>query len=226
MLADPDAVEQVLRSRQENYPRGSVYDGARLLLGNGLVTSEGEPWRRQRALAGPAFRPARLERYLLTMGECTRQLMASWTPQYDGVKIDAQAEMTRLTMAIVGRTLFGLDLNQQSERASRGFDMALSAIGRRGPANPRVPLWVPTPGNLRFREALRELDAIVYDIISRFHAGQAENADETLLGAYMAARDPETGRAQRAVDPFPQLSRTTVHAGPRLGLITESAQRR
>jgi cytochrome P450 len=101
--------------------------------------------------------------------------------------------MTRLTLAVAGRTLFGLDLSEQSERASRGFDTALAAIGRRGPANLQVPLWVPTPGNLRFRRALRELDTIVYDIIRRFHAGQAENADQTLLGAYMAARDPESG---------------------------------
>jgi len=192
MLAHPDAVEQVLRSRQENYRKGSVYDGARLLLGNGLVTSEGDYWRRQRSLANPAFRPARIEQYLETMGACTREVISSWPPQA-GPRIDAQAEMTRLTLAIAGRTLFGLDLSEQSERASRGFDTALAAIGRRGPANLQVPLWVPTPGNLRFRRALRELDTIVYDIIRRLHAGQAENADQTLLGAYMAARDPESG---------------------------------
>jgi cytochrome P450 len=81
MLAHPDAVEQVLRSGQENYPKGSVYDGARLLLGNGLVTSEGELWRRQRTFANPAFRPAKLDQYVSTMGACSRDLIASWTPQ-------------------------------------------------------------------------------------------------------------------------------------------------
>jgi cytochrome P450 len=162
------------------------------LLGNELVTSEGDYCRRQCSLANPAFRPARREQYLKTMGACTRQVITCWTPQ-TGPRIDAQAEMTGLTLAIAERTLFGLDLSTQSERASRGFDTALAAIARRGPANLQVPLWVPTPGNLRFRRALRELDTIVYDIIRRFHAGQAENADQTLLGAYMAARDPESG---------------------------------
>jgi len=197
MLAHPDAVEQVLRSGQGNYPKGSVYDGARLLLGNGLVTSEGALWRRQRTLANPAFRPAKLEQYVSTMGACTRQLVASWTHQAGPVPIDvdAHAEMTRLTMAIAGRTLFGLDLSTQSEQASRSFGAALAAIGRRGPANLQIPLWVPTPGNRRFRHALRELDGLVYDIIRRFRAGQAENADQTLLGAYMDARDPETDEA-------------------------------
>jgi cytochrome P450 len=103
--------------------------------------------------------------------------------------------MTRLTLAIAGRTLFGLDLSTQSEQASRSFGAALAAIGRRGPANLQVPLWVPTPGNLRLRRALRELDVLVYDIIRRFRAGQAENADQTLLGAYMDAKDPDTGEA-------------------------------
>lgn len=195
MLAHPDAVEQVLRSRQQNYPKGSVYDGARLLLGNGLVTSEGDLWRRQRALATPAFRPQKLEQYLATMGACTRALIASWTPQPDPIPIDVQAMMTRLTLAIVGHTLFGLDLSSHSEQASRSFGVALAAIGRRGPGSLQVPLWLPTPANLRFRRALRELDVLVYDIIRRFRAGQAEPAHETLLGAYMDARDPDTGEA-------------------------------
>jgi len=159
------------------------------------VTSEGDLWRRQRTLATPAFRPAKLEQYLATMGACTRALIASWTPLPDPIRIDVQAEMTRLTLAIAGHTLFGLDLSSHSEQASRSFRMALAAIGRRGPANLQVPLWLPTPGNLRFRRVLRELDVLVYDIIRRFRAGQAESAHETLLGAYMDARDPDTGEA-------------------------------
>lgn len=98
-------------------------------------------------------------------------------------------------MAIADRTLFGLDLSTQSEQASRSFGAALAAIGRRGPANLQVPLWVPTPGNRRFRRTLRELDGLVYDIIRRFRPGQAENANQTLLGAYMDARDPKTHEA-------------------------------
>ena len=193
MLAHPIAVEQVLRSRQDNYVKGSVYDGARLLLGNGLVTSEGDHWRRQRGLANPAFRPARLERYLSVMGECTRQMVDDWENAAGPLQIDAQAEMTRLTMAIVGRTLFGLDLTRASDQARSAFDTALAAIGRRGPSNLQVPLWLPTPGNLQFRKALRELDAIVYEIIGEARSGATEQVEQTLLGAYLAARDPDSG---------------------------------
>lgn len=193
MLAHPVAIERILRSRQDNYIKGSVYDGARLLLGNGLVTSEGDHWRRQRALANPAFRPSRLEQYLSAMTDCTRQMADGWAAAAAPLQIDAQAEMSRLTMAIVGRTLFGLDLTQASDRARKAFDTALAVIGRRGPSNLQLPLWLPTPGNLRFHKALRQLDAIVYELIGSFRSGAAEGADQTLLGAYLAARDPGTG---------------------------------
>lgn len=193
MIAHPDAVEQVLRSGRENYVKGSVYDGTRLLLGQGLVTSEGHLWRRQRELANPAFRPAKLEQYLNVMADCTAQLLTTWQTTGHSGSRDAQREMTRLTLAIVGRTLFGLDLSQHSERTAAAFGAALAAIGRRGPGSLQVPLWLPTPGNRRFRRTLDELDTMVYGVIGRFRAGQAENADQTLLGAYLESRDPATG---------------------------------
>jgi len=193
MIAHPDAVEQVLRSGRENYVKGSVYDGTRILLGQGLVTSEGEHWRRQRQLANPAFHPAKLQQYLAVMADCTAQRLAAWRAAGLADPVDVHQEMTRLTLAIAGRTLFGLDLGQQSERASAAFGAALASIGSRGPASLQVPLWLPTPANLRLRRILRELDAMVYEVIERFRAGQAGKADYTLLGAYMNSRDPVTG---------------------------------
>jgi len=192
-LGEPEAVERVLRSNRCNYPKGSVYDGARLLLGNGLVTSQGSFWERQRRLAQPAFVSARLSGYLRTMAECTARLLSEWHQRIGTTAIDLHAAMTRLTMDIVGRTLFGLDLGQQHGSAGKAFTHALRGIGSRGPDNLQVPLWLPTPGNLRFRLALRKLDRLVYEIISRFRAGEADNPEQTLLGAYMGARDPQTG---------------------------------
>ncbi len=193
MVAHPDAVERVLRSGRDNYVKGSAYDGTRLLLGNGLVTSEGALWRRQRGLASPAFRPAKLRQYLATMADCTEQLIADWYAADRAQARDIQREMTRLTLAIVGRTLFGLDLSRHSDRAAAAFGAALAAIGRRGPGSLQVPLWLPTPGNRRFRHSLQELDCMVYEIIERFREGEAPDADRTLLGAYLEGRDPVTG---------------------------------
>jgi cytochrome P450 len=193
MVAHPDGVEQVLRSGRKNYVKGSVYDGARILLGQGLVTSEGELWRRQRELANAAFRPIKLAQYLTLMADSTAGLLADWHAANHVKSIDIQREMTRLTLSIVGRTLFGMDLGLEHERAAKAFGAALQAIGRRGPGLLQVPLWLPTPANVGFRSTLNELDQMTYRAIREFRAGRAENADQTLLGAYIESRDPDTG---------------------------------
>lgn len=193
VLAHPDGVERVLRSNRANYNKGNVYDGTRLLLGNGLVTAEGEAWQRQRALAQPAFKSAQLAVYLRTMADCTEQMLINWRQLPDAETIDFGEATTRLTLAIAGRTLFGLDLSGHGNVAGKAFRDGLRGIGSRGPGGLAVPLWLPTPVNVRFKRALVTLDELVYDIIRRFRSGEAENPDDTLLGMLMAARDPDTG---------------------------------
>jgi len=194
VLAHPDGVERVLRSNRDNYNKGAVYDGARLLLGEGLVTAEGQAWERRRALAQPAFKSTQLAIYLRTMAECTEDMLREWRELPAGDSIDLYADATRLTLAIAGRTLFGLDLSGHSNVAGKAFRDGLRGIGSRGPGGLAVPLWLPTPVNVRFRRALVTLDKLVYDIIRRFRAGEAGSSENTLLGMLMAARDPETGQ--------------------------------
>jgi len=194
VLAHPDGVERVLRSNRDNYIKGAVYDGARLLLGEGLVTAEGQAWERQRALAQPAFNSAQLAVYLRTMTECTGEMLGEWRKLAPGESLNLSNAVTRLTLAIAGRTLFGLDLSGHSSKAGKAFRDGLRGIGSRGPGGLAVPLWLPTPVNVRFRRALLTLDKLVYDIIRRFHAGEAGGSGHTLLGMLMSARDPETGK--------------------------------
>ena len=194
VLAHPDGVERVLRSNRDNYIKGAVYDGARLLLGEGLVTAEGQAWEQQRALAQPAFNSAQLAVYLRTMTECTEELLGEWRKLPVGESINLSEAATRLTLAIAGRTLFGLDLSGHSSKAGKAFRDGLRGIGSRGPGGLAVPLWLPTPVNVRFRRALVTLDNLVYDIIRRYHAGEAGSLGDTLLGMLMSARDPETGK--------------------------------
>ena len=119
VLAHPDGVERVLRGNRDNYPKGSVYDGARLLLGNGLVTSEGASWARQRRLAQPAFKNESLGNYLPVMAASTQRLLRTWRRHPTGEPIDLHQGMTNLTLEIVGHTLFGMDLSHQVRRESR-----------------------------------------------------------------------------------------------------------
>ena len=194
VLAHPEAVERVLRGNLDNYIKGTVYDGARLLLGDGLVTAEGHAWERQRALTQPAFKSAQ---FAFTYGpwpSVPRTSYANGGKLPAGESIDLVEATTRLTLAIAGRTLFGLDLSGHSNVAGKAFRDGLRGIGRRGPGGLAVPLWLPTPVNVRFRRALVTLDTLVYDIIRRFRDGEAGRSGETLLGMLMPARDPESGQ--------------------------------
>ncbi len=188
ILSHPDAVERVLRGNSKNYPKGSVYDGARLLLGNGLVTSDGNQWQRNRKLCQPAFNNEHIERYLKAMSACTDSLIEKWMNNI-GKTIDLQQDMNELTLEIVGATLFGQDLSDQSRIAGKAFSTALKGIGTRGPGNLSVPLWLPTPGNIQFYLARKRLKQLVKQIIKNFRAVKSKQNENTLLGSLMNARD-------------------------------------
>ena len=188
VLSHPDAVERVLRGNSKNYPKGNVYDGARLLLGNGLVTSEGEQWQKNRKLCQPAFNNEHIERYLKSMSACTDSLIKKWKKNI-GQTIDLQQNMNELTLEIVGMTLFGQDLSDQSRIAGKAFSIALKGIGSRGPGNLSIPLWLPTPGNISFYFARKRLKQLVKQIIQNFRDDTSKQNEDTLLGSLMNARD-------------------------------------
>lgn len=188
VLSHPDAVERVLRGNSQNYPKGNVYDGARLLLGNGLVTSDGEQWQKNRKLCQPAFNNEHIERYLKAMSVCTDSLIKKWQKNI-GQTIDLQKNMNELTLEIVGMTLFGQDLSHQSQIAGKAFSAALKGIGTRGPGNLSMPLWLPTPGNVSFYLARKRLKRLVKQIIQRFRDDKNKQNEDTLLGSLMNARD-------------------------------------
>jgi cytochrome P450 len=121
-LYHPDHVRRVLYEHQKNYPRGWHYRLLRSLLGNGLVASEGDHWRRQRRLAQPAFHRQRLSGYAQVMVEATSGMLARW----DGSAVAGNGmvvgvEMSRLTLAISGRTLFGRDPSQEADVVGGAF---------------------------------------------------------------------------------------------------------
>lgn len=187
ILSHPDAVERVLRGNNKNYPKGNVYDGARLLLGNGLVTSEGDQWQQNRTLCQPAFNNEHIEQYLKAMSDCTDSLIKKWNKKI-GKSIDLQQNMNELTLEIVGMTLFGQDLSDQSRIAGKAFSTALKGIGSRGPGNLSMPLWLPTPGNVSFYLARKRLKRLVKQIIQNFREDKSKHNEDTLLGSLMNAR--------------------------------------
>ncbi|MCA9658294.1 MAG: cytochrome P450 [Myxococcales bacterium] len=197
-IAHPDGAERILRERRHNYIKGPTYDPIRLITGTNLVTAEGAAWAWRRRLAQPAFTRAGVAKLLEAMGSCVDAMVERWARRYaDGRPFDLQRELVALTMRIVGRTLFGVELaGEGAESSGRAFDAALSIVHARGAASVALPLAIPTPSNLRLRRALATLHQEVEAIIARARAGEGQ---DTLLSALLHARDPETGAALDAI---------------------------
>ena len=194
-LYHPDHVRRVLYDHQKNYPRGWHYRLLRSLLGNGLVASEGDHWRRQRRLAQPAFHRRRLSGYAQTLVVAASGMLARW----DGIAaagsgMNIGAEMSRLTLAIAGLTLFSRDPSQDADVVGRTFGVLASYLEQRfNHPFTSLPAWVPTARNRQMKDAAQTLNGVVLALIRERRREDRDHGD--LLSMLMQARDEETGEA-------------------------------
>ncbi|HEX8352435.1 MAG TPA: cytochrome P450, partial [Pyrinomonadaceae bacterium] len=187
-LFHPEQIEYVLASGSKNFIKAASLRSPffQRLVGNGLVTSEGDFWRRQRRLAQPAFHRDRVEAYAETMVGFTEQALARWG---DGQTLDAHDEMMLLTQRVVARTLFSADVSGDS----REIGEALSNIVR--PFASQATLkWIldnrlPTPAHLRFNRDVRRIDGFVYRLIGERRASGEDTGD--LLSMLLRAQDED-----------------------------------
>ena len=165
------------------------------LLGNGLLTAEGDEWLRHRRLASPAFHRERVEGYGRTMASYAQDSVDSWT---DGEVLDLHDEMTALTLRIVARTLFDNDVTARiAEVASLGTWIQDFYYLRFASLRFLIPTWLPTPGNRQLARATRRLDDVVYGIIRGRRPGE-DRGD--LLSMLLLARDEQgVGMSERQV---------------------------
>jgi len=188
LLNHPDLIESVLVTDHHNFIKGRTLQAGRVLLGDGLLTSEGESWRRQRRLMQPAFHRERIAVYGEAIVASAQQMLAAWRP---GETRDAHQEMVRLTLQIVAQTLFGVQVGAEADEVSIALRVFLKQFRNQVDAALLIPDWLPTPGNLRLRAAIRQLEAIIYRIIRARRADRAERDD--LLATLLRTQD-EDGR--------------------------------
>lgn len=197
MFFHPDAVRHVLQEHNQRYVKGPIIGRVKVLIGEGLFTSEGTFWRRQRRLAQPAFHRERIAGFVDTMVASTAERLDAWRPAAAaGSSIDVAAEMNELTLTIVGRTLFGADLSADAADVGRALRIALAGTSERALRWMVAPMWVPTRSNRTLRAAIRTLDRVVFDVIERRRRDDTPGND--LLGMLMAARDEDTGERMTA----------------------------
>jgi cytochrome P450 len=190
VLNHPDLIEEALVTKQRNFVKGYFYRILGPLLGNGLLTSEGDFWLRQRRLAQPAFHRERISAYAQTMLDYTADLLATWR---DGEVRDVHEDMMRLTLRVVGKTLFDTDVESEAPEVGAALSSALAELNNQmtGPEF-LLPMRVPTPSRRRLREAVRRIDPVIYRLIAERRADPTERGD--LLSVLLHAQDEDGSR--------------------------------
>ncbi len=191
LLNNPDDVRHVLQDNARNYHKSPLYDKLRLVLGNGLLTSEDGFWLRQRRIAQPAFHRQRMAALAGTMAGAAREAAARWEALASTSRaVDVDEEMMRLTRTVVLRTLLGSELGPFAPSIDSAWAIVNQYVGE--------SFWtlgiadnLPTPRYRRFVAARAVLRGAVDYVISQRRRAATETAD--LLSMLMSARDDETG---------------------------------
>src|SRR5689334_4911601 len=187
ILNRPADIEQVLLAQRTNFIKHRFFwRHVTAIFGNGLLTSEGDFWLRQRRLAAPAFHPDRIASYGAVMAELTDRLVSEWK---DGETRDVHRDMMRVTMEIVSKPLFDAEVKKDLNEISRSFDLVIREIAKRFRRPIKIADWIPTPGNLRYMRGVRMLDGLVARIVAERRANPGDRGD--LLSMLMAARDDD-----------------------------------
>jgi len=188
----PDGAKRILQDNNRNYNK-DVFDYSLLkgLLGNGLLTSDGESWLRQRRLMQPAFHRQRIAGFAALMTDETETMLAGWEGlRKNGDLLDVSAAMMRLTLRIVCRALFSTDIEREEDIIGAAFTEVNRRITNYS-YFPFPPLFVPTPGNRKIVASSRALRQIVDGIVSRRRQDSIDHDD--LLSMLLHAQDADTG---------------------------------
>lgn len=186
LLSHPDMVHDVLVRYGRSFQKGRALQRTKVVLGEGLLTSEGELHKRQRRLAQPAFHRERIERYAEVMIDRAARMRARWR---DGEELDVHHEMMRVTLSVVAKTLFNADVDESADQIGgaltelmRMFPLLVTPFGE-------YLRLLPLPQARRFKKAMAHLDRTIYGIIEDRRRSGRDEGD--LLSMLLLAQDEE-----------------------------------
>ena len=187
LVNNPEYIKDVLVTHHASFKKGRGLERAKAMLGNGLLTSEGEFHHRQRRLAQPAFHRDRIALYAGMMVEyADRMQHERWR---EGETLDIAKEMMHLTLAIVGKTLFDTETDAEAEQVRQALSESMKRFNRFMLPFAEFLDRLPLPGNRRYREARDVLDSIIYRIINERRRSGQDTGD--LLSMLLRAQDDE-----------------------------------
>jgi cytochrome P450 len=184
----PDLIQQVMvTDAQHYYKTRNLKQIMYPAIGEGLLTNDGDSWKRQRKLAQPAFHTKRIASYADVMVDYTHRMMDTW---HDQETLDVLKSMSHLTMQIISKTVFDAQVSGEDE-LSRAVSTILKTVDKRFSRLLSLPRWVPTPENRRINHAVARIDAIIQQFIDDRRRTGEDKGD--LLSMLMAAQDEDNG---------------------------------
>jgi cytochrome P450 len=188
LLSNPAEIERVLVTEARNFVKSRDYRGLRVIFGNGLLTSEGDFWMRQRRLAQPAFSHDRIQTYGEIMVRFAQRTLDHWR---DGEARDIHQDMMTLTLEIVAKALFDADVSDDALLVRSSLNELLQNVEVGKLFFPFL-MKLPTLKNLRFRRAISRLDKVIYSVIAQ-RRGNGAGPDD-LLSRMLHAQDLDGSR--------------------------------
>ena len=193
ILSHPRDIEVVLLSKASNFIKSVFLRESRALFGDGLLTSDGSLWQKQRRALQPGFSHDHVLSYTKTMTESTARMLATWK---DGEERDVHQDMTRLTMEIVAKVLFGEQFAAEVEQACDAFGRFFKQYDERFGLY-LIPEWLPTPANFRYRKAIKRLDDIVLGIIrAKVTNGNGDGRSPDVLSVLLRSLEGKDKKAE------------------------------
>lgn len=193
LFSHPHLAEDILVQQADRFVK--VYDpqrptGLALVLGNGLVTSSGEVWKRHRRIIQPIFHRSRMSAMADRMAQVGEQWIATWE-NHAGRTIDIAAEMMQLALEVISQTMFTTSMAQHIGQISHALHVSIKYAFDSFHNPLQLPLWVPTPRNREFRTVMQFMDRLMYGLLAERRRTGATHGD--LLDLLLQARDEETG---------------------------------
>lgn len=200
LLLNAEDIKYVLQENSKSFVKGRAYRVLGQVLGNGLLTSHGEFWHRQRKLAQPAFYKQRLALLVDIMNDETMVMVKRWQEamhqQNGSTTLSMTKEMMATTLLIVTKSLFGTNIDtHQIAHISHDVDTLNEILSVQMRTPVRFPMWVPTKTNQRFKAASKRLDAVIQHIISSRREALASDPSaqfDDLLQMLITAKDEDT----------------------------------